>query len=562
MPFLQPQRQTVSRSRASSASATPQSTHTPPPPYREYGSPWLYPPHPNPDYAYPHQSQQSLAPPYPHMYPHHLPAWASTSTMDMPRPRTAGAWEQGPAWGHTAVDPTRPVSSGRDDCAMARRMCQGAAFCDRVAARVHEMLSRDEASPVDIDNVEHLVRGINLEEEREDREPAHPVLPPRPHQQSEGSPAGIINFRKTWLYANSRLPPGMLPFVAYLPTWSLVCRAAKASLEAYERPHGEQQRQGYSDADPKHGTKAFVVKSQTVDDRKLLVVAIRGSQKNRVDWAINFGFAPRQPEGFLDDAGNWCHAGFLEVARAMVGTVAAQLKRHIEQDPAWAGCSLMFTGHSAGGAVASLLYMHMLSRTIDSGLTALAGVFRRVHCVTFGTPPLSLLPLRAPRNGHKDKNQFLSFCNEGDLVVRADWAYIKSLAKLIAAPAPHTIARPRLRERVSRQNLKSDGPEPAGKARHATRWPVPDGSLSAGGRMVLLRQRPNVRSPSVEAVQLTDGELRGVVFGDPAMHRMSLYKQRVDDLAFAAVSGGDSNLHSKTAEYLAYLDRWELKQCP
>ncbi|KAK1816299.1 hypothetical protein LTR12_009289 [Friedmanniomyces endolithicus] len=422
---------------------------------------------------------------------------------------------------------------------MARRMCQGAAFCDRVAARVHEMLSRDEADPVDIDNVEHLVRGIELEEEREDRNPAQPLLPPRPHQQPESSPTSVINFRKTWLYQNSRLPPGMLPFIAYLPTWSLVCRAAKASLEVYERPHREQ-REGYRDADPKHGTKAFVIKSQTVDDRKLLVVAIRGSQKNRVDWAINFGFAPRQPVGFLDDAGNWCHAGFLEVARAMVGTVAAQLKRHIEQDPAWAGCSLMFTGHSAGGAVASLLYMHMLSRTIDSELTVLAGVFRRVHCVTFGTPPLSLLPLQAPRNGHKDKNQFLSFCNEGDLVVRADWAYIKSLAKLIAAPAPHTTAQPRLRERVSRQKLRSDGPEPSGKPRHATRWPVPDGSLSAGGRMVLLRQRPGVRSPSVEAVQLTDGELRGVVFGDPAMHRMSLYKQRVDDLAFAAVSGGDT----------------------
>ncbi|KAK1073594.1 hypothetical protein LTR12_005098 [Friedmanniomyces endolithicus] len=514
MPFLQPQRQTVSRSRASSASATPPSTHTPPPPpYQEYGSPWRYPPHPNPHYAYPYQSQQSLVPPGPHMYGHHPPAWASTSTMDIPRPRTAGAWEQGPAWGHTAVDPVRPASSGKDDCAMARRMCQGAAFCDRVAARVHEMLSRDEAEPVDIENVEHL--------------------------QPESSNTGIINFRKTWLYQNSRLPPGMLPFIAYLPTWSLVCRAAKASLDVYERPHREQ-REGYRDADPKHGTKAFVIKSQTVDDRKLLVVAVRGSQKNRVDWAINFGFAPKQPVGFLDDAGNWCHAGFLEVARAMIGTVAAQLKRHIELDPAWAGCSLMFTGHSAGGAVASLLYMHMLSRTIDSELTVLAGVFRRVHCVTFGTPPLSLLPLRAPRNGHKDKNQFLSFCNEGDLVVRADWAYIKSLAKLIAAPAPHTTARPRLRERVSRQKLKSEGPEPAGKLRHATRWPVPDGSLSAGGRMVLLRQRPNVRSSSVEAVQLTDGELRGVVFGDPAMHRMSLYKQRVDDLAFAAVSGGDS----------------------
>ena len=40
-----------------------------------------------------------------------------------------------------------------------------------------------------------------------------------------------------------------------------------------------------------------------------------------------------------------------------------------------------------------------------------------------------------------------------------------------------------------------------------------------------------------QAVQLTDEELRSVVFGDPAMHSMALYKQRIDALMFAAVSG-------------------------
>ena len=68
------------------------------------------------------------------------------------------------------------------------------------------------------------------------------------------------------------------------------------------------------------------------------------------------------------------------------------------------------------------------------------------------------------------------------------------------------------------------------------RWDVPPATLSNAGRMVLLREKPAKRRV-VEAVQVTDEDLRGVVFGDPEMHHMELYKQRIDELAIAAVTG-------------------------
>ncbi|KAK3669929.1 hypothetical protein LTR78_010180 [Recurvomyces mirabilis] len=509
----------------------------PPPqyqPYESYGEPYNAPLWARaPAFA----SQQYLADQYPPSYglpPGYATPWASTSTINFDRPQTAGAWTS-----QSAATPrvSRPMTSGNNDCSVARRMNQGAALVDRVAARVNDMLSRGVQEDVDIDEVEALARGLDTIDE------VDPVLTPipskpgrqRPEVKTTDSRSGILNFKKSWLYRNSRLPPGMVPFKMYTDTWPVVCRAANASLEVYKRPR-KGAAEGYVAADPRSGTKAMLVKDHEVDDRKLLIVAIRGSQKNIVDWQVNFGFDPKLPVGFLDDEGNACHAGFLEVARAMIGPVAAQLRSFIENEPSWAGCSLLFTGHSAGGAVASLLYMHIMSKTLDSELTSLAGVFRRLHCVTFGAPPVSLLSLQLPSRRQGRSNQFLAFANEGDLVVRADWAYIKSLSKLLASPAPNTCSHKALREHVSRQTLKGDAAI-SSKIALPPRWPVPDASLSTAGRLVLLREKPTSRSGAVEAVQLTDEELRSVVFGDPAMHTMTLYKQRIDALMVAAISG-------------------------
>ncbi|KAK5118799.1 hypothetical protein LTR62_000008 [Meristemomyces frigidus] len=486
----------------------------------------------------PYTSQQYL--PVPGGYqikPQPLPPWASTSTITSEPPGIAATRTYGGKQALTSGT-TRPRASGNNGCTMVRRMNQGAALCDNIATRIGEMLSRGVQEEVNVDEIEALSKGLDIADGFVAAEPQNMTKQEQLRHgiKTNDSRGGLLNFKKSWLYRNSRLPPGMVPFKMYTDTWPVVCRAANASLEVYRRPHKPSQQAGYTAADPRSGTKAMLVKDHEVDDRKLLIVAIRGSQKNIVDWQVNFGFDPKQPVGFLDDEGNACHAGFLEVARAMLNPIAAQIRNFIENEPAWVGCSLLFTGHSAGGAVASLLYMHIMSATLDSELTALAGVFRRLHCVTFGAPPVSLLPLQLGRKRQGRSNQFLAFANEGDLVVRADWAYVKSLARLVALPAPATASTHcALRGKMSRQALKS--PNADTKTALPPLWPVPDASLSTAGRLVLLREKPRSLPATIEAVQLTDEQLRSVVFGDPAMHSMTLYKQRIDALMFAAVSG-------------------------
>lgn len=339
------------------------------------------------------------------------------------------------------------------------------------------------------------------------------------------------------------------------------------------------------------GTKAMVIKSVALDRADAIVFAIRGTQSFR-DWATNIKTEPTSPYGFLDDAGNLCHAGFLSVARKMISPVATRLRDLIREDPNRAASSLVITGHSAGGAVAALLFCHMYSESVQSDLTDLRGLFKRVHCITFGAPPVTLRPLQKPASARGDPTvdtaMFLSFLNEGDPVTRADLTYVRSLLELYASPAPgskfHALI-PYMQSNTTPVGgaaavVSSGGggkKQAKTKAKKEYTWKVPQALLANAGTLVVLRLRntgntaatgrsrkhsldsttmtnkqqqnggrsaSHTRSRSsgssghghgkkrkVEACLTTDAQLRGIVFGDPMMHQMDVYADRVERLA-------------------------------
>jgi hypothetical protein len=224
----------------------------------------------------------------------------------------------------------------------------------------------------------------------------------------------------------------------------------------------------------------------------------------------------------------------------MVKSVAARLRTLLAENPHRSASSLLITGHSAGGAVAQLLYMHMLSKTVESELTYLTGFFKRVHCVTFGTPPVSLLPLSTPKSKLNKKSLFFSFVNEGDPVARADKAVVRSLLKLYTSPAP---SAPQVADPAPpKSSFKWTKPTTWSADSYAPSqpiWPIPDATLSMGGRVVLMRPKVQGSGPEdVEAVTVTDEMLREIVFGDPACHTMTMYSKRIEILATRAVTVG------------------------
>ncbi|KAL2064148.1 hypothetical protein VTL71DRAFT_4642 [Oculimacula yallundae] len=449
---------------------------------------------------------------------------------------------------------------------------QSAALCDLISSKF-----------------DHIITLIDGEQFSGDEKELTVLSPPPIWQQQQaetgysdralgkGKSKGMVNnsvssamtstnyFAKVYLYANSRLPPSLPPLKLYMPTFPLLCLAAQYSERVYTKPSG-QEKEVHLDADWRLGTKAMVIKSVPMDDMNTIVFAIRGTQ-TFMDWAVNLNSAPASPEGFLDDPGNFCHAGFLAVAQKMIKPVAARLRNLLQEDPSRSSCSLMITGHSAGGAVASLLYSHMLATSpqAESELNILTGCFKRIHCVSFGAPPVSLLPLSRPSNPALRKSLFLSFVNEGDPVPRADKAYVRSLLDLYSSPAPGQVCAitpqkfqplvSSLKAQSSSMTLNKIRPTPK-KSKSlpvnevAPYWPVPEATLSNAGRLVLLRSVekyenrsskkkpiPEMMNEGVVAQIVTDELLRGVIWGDPVCHMMKLYARRIEILATNAVMG-------------------------
>ncbi|KAH3912955.1 hypothetical protein HBI56_089620 [Parastagonospora nodorum] len=340
--------------------------------------------------------------------------------------------------------------------------------------------------------------------------------------------------KKAAMFKNSRLSPDIPSFSTALPTWSMVCRAAQASDDCYDS--GASTRRGtYTQANTSKSIKAMIVDDQLIDDTRVIIVAIRGTQFQCLsDWSVNKDADPISPVGFLDDEENACHSGFLQVAKAMTSQVSTQLHQHpasLEKP------SLLFTGHSAGGAVAAMLYSHMLSSSVTSELTTLANLFSSINCIIFGAPPLSLTSL--PKRDHIS-GVFLSFANEGDPVTRlSNGAYVKSLVKLLTASTPSnsTIAAPVKVVRGSRGTrvIRTTLPTtPQTPWEELPMWSTPPAPLTNAGNVILLREK---ESGDTVASHITAEELSDVIFADLAQHTMGMYMRRVKDVAFAAMMG-------------------------
>jgi hypothetical protein len=433
---------------------------------------------------------------------------------------------------------------------------QGAALCDRINSKFDAVITSID---------EELFSGREQDLFVDDTlESSSPDLPPRLENNtrsqlsaSTSRPTKKIkksnHFSKVWLYANSRLPPHLPPFKIYMATWPLLCLAARYSERVYTPPgRSHPEISTHIPSDWRSGAKAMVIKSIPCDDMQTIVFSIRGSA-TFMDWAVNYKSDPVSPLDFIDDPGNLCHAGFLHVARQMITPVATRLRQLLEQAPDRSHSSLLITGHSAGGAVAALLYAHMHSETCHSDLTHLTGFFKRVHCVTFGAPPVSLLPLSRPSGKRFAKSMFYAFVNEGDPVPRADKEVVKSLIRLFASPAPTPTptgmgkSLAKLGVGGGKLGLAASSSSSSSLSMMMARpvWDLPPTTLSAAGRVIVLRKKKVKKGSGkgkgsggrgIEAVTVSDELLRTVVYGDPLMHMMAVYKKRVEQLAVGAVT--------------------------
>ncbi|KAL5596576.1 hypothetical protein BROUX41_006801 [Berkeleyomyces rouxiae] len=343
-------------------------------------------------------------------------------------------------------------------------------------------------------------------------------------------------------HANTQLPSKLPSFPMYPETYDLMSLAAHYSSLAYTPPP-------HSDPDWILATVPSPSRLK-LSSARTIVLSVRGTA-GVSDWLTNLSMHHVRSDGFLPsiesrNTENLYHEGFLNRARNMVRPAARRL-RQVLLPLASAGtpCDLLITGHSAGGAVAALLYMHILSEPVEtherpqsgfcrsrsrsrsrshsrtrsdspsgpSELQLLAPYLRNIHCISFGAPPVSEMPLVRSKPRHMvqsgpPRGFFLGVVNHGDPVVRLDKAYAKSLLELLAAPSGH-------------QSLQS-------------RWCIPHPELYPAGTLLLLRPPGGGReggdgrkARNVVAERVGIDDLREVVWGDIRAHAMDIYVDRV-----------------------------------
>lgn len=204
---------------------------------------------------------------------------------------------------------------------------------------------------------------------------------------------------------------------------------------------------------------------------------------------------------FLPEAPNSkAHSGFLYVARSMAENIHSALLscpkpvHHV-----------LFTGHSAGGAVASLIFAHFKMSRILGTLDPVVLVVVRSHvtldelildCISFGAPPV-MFPGEVIAHLHTSGSTFLAFVNHGDPVARADKPYIRLLLDVYSRPIPLPY-------------LDFEAPE----------------LCNAGTVLLLYERNPDGDEDDIGISEVTN-QMSNLLFGNVKVHQMRHYLTQI-----------------------------------
>ncbi|KAK0556446.1 hypothetical protein OC846_001143 [Tilletia horrida] len=149
-------------------------------------------------------------------------------------------------------------------------------------------------------------------------------------------------------------------------------------------------------------------------------LAVRGSGKKGSEWATdmfrnvasgNSSLEAVTPLLLQDGSVLYAHAGLLQYTLAMMRTVMAYLWKRAKGSPK----RLIITGHSSGGAIASLIYI-----LLEHNYQSILDRFRTIHCISFGSPPcVRTQDLITSRSS----DGLFGIVMKGDPIPRMDLAY-------------------------------------------------------------------------------------------------------------------------------------------
>ncbi|KAJ3542503.1 hypothetical protein NM208_g4056 [Fusarium decemcellulare] len=290
-----------------------------------------------------------------------------------------------------------------------------------------------------------------------------------------------------------------------------------------------------------------------MDNTKTLFVSIRGTA-SATDHMVNFNTDRKNaasvfafPGGFEDI---FAHSGFLACANTLLPWLRQEIVRQVALDPTVD--HVVFTGHSAGGAVAAIVFLHFVCHCP----TELSGA--KFSLITFGSPPVTSINVTQMAQDLRQTKHILAVVNEYDLVSRIDQSYLTSIIDLYRA----AYDLPSVSTDVLTTNHSS---QDAGR-----QWQLPYPDYHAVGEIVVMRARLDVggtgltggsnlvtdKAPAqkLDMRQISPAEFSKLIFFEISVHKRRIYLERLEKMIQSRVQ--DSQTDGAAVE-IAHLVRVE-----
>ncbi|KAH0545445.1 hypothetical protein FGG08_000446 [Glutinoglossum americanum] len=225
------------------------------------------------------------------------------------------------------------------------------------------------------------------------------------------------------------------------------------------------------------------------------------------------------------------HRGFLHTVRGSISKVASALEAAIRTAAGPQRPRVLFVGHSAGGAMAGLLFAHFVTCVrrypfLDPPSEERGSGKISLNCVTFGALPAvsqNITPciescLTARSGGGSPPSIFIAIIIEGDPCIRLDMAYAIFLVQHLRSL--HTSGSANAQQQQQPQTQRQNSPAPP-----------PPLTMHALGKMAMFRNlnlygaERDIRMYGIE-----ENELEGVAFMDFTVHFMWRHMELVSEV--------------------------------
>ncbi|QGI77075.1 hypothetical protein CEK25_003804 [Fusarium fujikuroi] len=283
------------------------------------------------------------------------------------------------------------------------------------------------------------------------------------------------------------------------------------------------------------------------EDTNTLFVSIRGTSC-KTDHLVNFNrnqknttsvFVSRWSLLFLSNINSYfkafqgtkeqiyAHSGFLACAATLLPWLTEEITRQVTADKSLK--DVVFTGHSAGGAVAAMVFLHFVCHCPSELSNA------KFSLVTFGAPPITSKNVTELTQALPQTRHIYAVVNEHDLVPRVDQGYITSIIMLYRSAYGLPLSELNNSTFANTQGDRKD----------IAIWELPPPDFYVVGNVIILRSKfdsvlqsrlshssTDINTPAqkLDIIQMSQMQFGKLLFFEISVHKRKIYLNRLEKL--------------------------------